>query len=87
MNVYFAADIFIMELDDGYKSLRPWKGNEDLTFFPDLGMMWLLSGALVSENGLSFDGFLEHVESIFKRDSIENIKAGELTMKELGYGT
>ena len=50
-------------------------------------MMWLLSGASVSENGLSFDGFLEHVESIFKHDSIENIEAGELTMKELGSGT
>ena len=50
-------------------------------------MMLLLSGALVSENGLRFDGFLEHVEIIFKHYSIENIKDGELAMKESGYGT
>ena len=87
MNVYFVANIFITELDDGYKSLHPWKGNEYLNIFPDLCMMWLLSGASVSENGLSFDGFLEHVESILKHDSIENIKARELAMNELGYAT
>ena len=50
-------------------------------------MMWLLSGAPVSKNGLSIDGVLEHVESIFKHDYIENIEPGELAMKELGYGT
>ena len=55
--------------------------------FPHLGMMWLLSGASVSKNGLSIDGVLEHVEIIFKHDSIENIEATELAMKELGYGT
>ena len=50
-------------------------------------MMWLLSDASVSENGLSIDGVLQHVESFFKHDSIENIEAGELAMKELGYGS
>ena len=50
-------------------------------------MILLLSGASVSENGLIFDGFLEHVESIFKHYSIENIEVQELEMKELGYGT
>ena len=50
-------------------------------------MMWLLSIASISENGLSFDGVLEHVERIFKHDSIKNIKARKLGMKELGYGT
>ena len=50
-------------------------------------MMLLLTGASVSKNGLIFDGFLEHVEIIFKHDSIENIEAGELAIKELGYGT
>ena len=50
-------------------------------------MMWLLSVASVSENGLRFHGFLEHVESIFKHDSIDNIEVQQLAMKELGYGT
>ena len=41
----------------------------------------MLSDASVSQNGLSIDG-VQHVESFFKHDSIENIEAGELAMKE-----
>ena len=45
----------------------------------------MLSGASVSENGLSIDEVLQQVKSFFEHDlieKIENIEAGELAMKE-----